>query len=104
MDGFYFLLHFAAPAVKFLKQLVWQSSSALTVIAEHAAADGEQDVTKIHVNDVGFFPNGEIDRPIFSLDSGVGHQVQQFGGFSAAAMPGEEEFRRAVKRRHERVN
>jgi hypothetical protein len=93
----------AAPAVQFLEQLLGQAAAGLAVIPEHAAADGQQDVAEVQVDDVGFLADAEVDRPVLALDLGVGHQVEQFGRFAAAAVSGEIEFRRPIEGRQECV-
>ena len=97
------LLHLALPAVKLLQQLLGQFAALLAVLAEQPAADGQQHIPVVDVDDVGFFADAEVDRPVLLLDLGIAQQVQQLGRFAAAAVPGEEELGRAVERRQQRV-
>ena len=91
------LLDFALPAVQFLEQLVGELAAFFAIFPEQPPADGQQDVAKINVDDVGFFADAEIDRPIFPLDFRIAQQVQQLRRFAAASVAGKEELGRSIE-------
>ena len=102
-DRLHFLLHFSLPAVQLLQQLVGDLAAVLAVLAVHLAADRQQDIVVIEVNDIGLLADAEIDRPEFLVDLGVRQDVQQLGGLAAAAMTGEEELGRAEEGRQDGI-